>query len=63
VIGHVEFYCEAPEHQTWTPGHSLTFHADRWAYCPTGQEDGHAWQLAGSMSLIELKRRLAKAAA
>ena len=63
MIGHVEFYCAAPEHQTWTPGHSLTMHEDGWAYCPTGQEDGHTWERAAKMGLIELKQMLAKAAA
>ena len=62
MVGRVEFYCAAPEHQTWTPGHSLTIHADSWAYCPTGNDDGHAWRAAGAASLIDLKRLLAQAA-
>jgi len=63
VVGQVEFFCAAPEHQTWTPGHSLTMHADCWAYCPTGQDDAHVWQSADGSTLVELKRRLARAAA
>jgi len=63
VVGRVAFYCPAPEHQTWTPGHSLTIHADCWAYCPTGQADEHVWRSAGDTSLLELKRGLAQAAA
>ena len=62
MVGRVEFYCANPQHQTWTPGHGVTIHLESWAYCPTGQEDGHVWETTADTSLVELKRRLAKAA-
>ena len=63
MVGQVDYYCDEPGHQTWTPGDTLTMHVDRWAYCPTGQDAGHDWQPTGGMPLVALKRRLGSAAA
>ncbi|TMB63879.1 MAG: hypothetical protein E6I57_11415 [Chloroflexi bacterium] len=58
----IDYYCDASDHQTWTPGLSLAVHADRSAYCPMGVSSGHHWQPAGGILLLLLKRRLAAVA-
>ena len=59
VVPRIGFYCDANDHQTWTPGSSLTAYEERLAYCPMGEPSGHHWQPAGGILLVLLKRRLA----
>jgi hypothetical protein len=58
-VQRIDFYCDASDHQTWTPGVGLTAHDDRAAYCPMDAPSGHRWQPAGGILLLLLKRRLA----
>ena len=61
-VQRIDFYCDATEHQTWTPGVGLSVYGDRSAYCPIGESSGHRWQPAGGILLLLLKRRLAAVA-
>ena len=61
-VQRIDFYCDAYDHQTWTPGGVLTLEDERPAYCPMGETSGHHWQPAGGILLVLLKRRLAAVA-
>jgi hypothetical protein len=57
----IYFRCQSPEHQLpikpdrGQPGSPITFHDRRWAYCPLGASEGHAWtELTQGLSVSEL---------
>jgi hypothetical protein len=54
----IDFVCIRPDHQVTTLVEALTFHDERWAYCPSAQTDGHEWRPSGGLSLDALRRLL-----
>lgn len=44
VTNEIEFFCVRPDHQTRALRETLTIHDEKWAYCPAGRPDGHAWR-------------------
>jgi hypothetical protein len=52
----VDYVCTRVEHQGSEPNDALTMHEDRWAYCPRGAREYHAWQATGGISLEETKQ-------
>ena len=54
----IDFVCVRGDHQVTTFVEALTFHDEKWAYCPSARSEGHDWRPCGGMALDDLRRLL-----
>jgi hypothetical protein len=59
----IHYRCTAAEHQhpaadPRSPTSPVTYHDGKWAYCPLGFHDGHAWVAIEPVSIDEAKQGL-----